>query len=108
MGINGFGCINHFFVGSFRLSVTDVIANRAGENKGILQNNAQLATQRMQGYIADILSVNIDCSSLWIIEAAEQVDNRALAGSGRPYKSDRISFGDFEIDIKENLLSWCV
>lgn len=79
MGVDGFRHRFDFFVGRIQSSKPDIVANRAGENKRILKDDADLAAQRFQLHVADIHAVDRDFPAGNVVEPAEQVDDRAFA-----------------------------
>ena len=73
----------HFFIRRVTFSVTDIVGNRTGENEAVLQHNAHLAAQRMQGYVHHAVSVNHHFALFNIIKAADQIDNGCFSRAGR-------------------------
>ena len=72
-------------------AVEQVLADRAVEQPGVLQNHAEMLAQVVTGDVARIHAVDGDRTALDLIEAHEQVDQRGLAGAGRADDGDRLA-----------------
>ncbi len=83
-------------------SQADVAADRAGEQKWILQNHAEAAAEIGEVHVFDIDAVDPHCAFLHIIEAQEQGDDRGLARAGVADDGDGLPGFDGEGDIAEN------
>ena len=99
MRMNGFGCPDDFLVGSIQLPVSDIISDRTGEQEVILCHDAHLTSQTLNGNILYIVTVNGDGSLLYVIKAADQIDDRCFSGACRPYKCNCFSRFDIKADI---------
>lgn len=75
VGIDRLRSLLHFFIGCVQSAKSNIVSNRSGEDKGILQDNAYLTTQTLNRNILYIMAVNRQSSSGNIIEAADRVDN---------------------------------
>ena len=72
-------------------AVEQVLADRAVEQPGVLQNHAEVLTQIVAGDVARIHAVDGNRPALDLVEAHEQVDQRGLAGAGRADDGDRLA-----------------
>ena len=57
----------------------DIVADRAGEEIGLLQHDADLPAHGLDGHIADIVAVDQHATAGHIVEARDEVDDAALA-----------------------------
>ena len=80
--LRGAGGGFHLGVGGVRPAVGDVLADGAAEQGGLLQDDADLPAQRLQRHVADVDAVDGDAAGGGVVEARDQVDDRALARSG--------------------------
>ena len=81
--LRGAGGGLHLGVGGVRPAVGDVLADGAAEQGGLLQHDADLPAQRLQRGVADVGAVDGDAAGGDVVEARDQVDDRALARPGR-------------------------
>ena len=75
---------SYLFVGRLPVAIGDVVAQRPGEQPGLLGHNADLPAQHIQIYIANIDAVNQYAAYRRIIEPRDQVDKRAFSRSASP------------------------
>src|SRR5262249_59229092 len=62
----------------------DVVGDGSGENSGVLRYQRGLPTQRGRIGVAQRYAVEGDRAGAWIVEAQDQVKDRALSGPPRP------------------------
>ena len=67
------------FVGCLRAAITDIFTDGTAEQPGILQNHAKDRTQIAALEVADVITIDLDGTALYIIEAHEQLDDGGLA-----------------------------
>ena len=60
MGMHGLCGGNDFFLRGIELSIRNVVANRAGEEKVVLCHHAHLGTQAVDGDIRQAVAVDAD------------------------------------------------
>jgi len=82
---------DHPFVGGVRTAVDDVVAHRAVQQRRVLRNHADLRPETRLRDSGDVLAVDQDPPALDVVEAQQQVDNRALAGAGAPDEADLLA-----------------
>ena len=85
-------CLNHFFLCRIQFSITDIVTDRTMEQPGILQNHSEHFTEFTSIEVPDIMSVNLDRTSIHIIETHEQFDHCCLSGSCRTNNCDLLAF----------------
>ena len=64
-------------------SVGDVLADRAGEEPGVLQDHPEHAAQRAALQVPDVDAIHANGAAVDIVEPHQQVDEGRLAGAGR-------------------------
>lgn len=99
MGMHGLCGGNDFFLRGIELSIRNVVANRAGEEKVVLGHNAHLGTQAVDGDIRQAVAVDADRSRSNIVETADQIDNGRLSSAGRADECDRLTGSRCKADI---------
>ena len=72
--------------------------------EGLLRHHAELATQRVQSDVAEIVSVQQHASGGGVVEARDQLGRRRLARAGLAYERDRLTGGDAEVIVAQNRL----
>ena len=87
--VGGLGGGDDLLVGRARLAVGDVVADRAGEQPGVLQHHAERAAHLVAGEVAVVDAVEEDAPGVDLVEAHEQVDDGGLARAGRARRSRR-------------------
>ena len=78
-------------LGRVRSAVGDVVADGALEEPGVLQHHPDLAAQRGPRHRGDVVAVDRDPAGVELVEPHHQVDQRGLAGAGRPDDRDRLA-----------------
>ena len=92
MYMSRFGCLDDFLIRSVKSAVPDILHNRAVEQPGILKHHAEHLTQFTAVEILYIVSVDLNGSAVYIVEAHQQLDHGRLSGSGRTDDSDLLTF----------------
>src|SRR6185437_14504731 len=69
----------HLGVGRFGPAVTDVVADRPVQERGVLRDHRDLRAQRLLGDAGDIVTVDQDAAVLDLVEAQQQVYERRFA-----------------------------
>ena len=80
----------------------DVAADRAAEEKRILQHDAEAAAQVAEVHFFHVDAVDADCALLHVVEAQQQRNERGLAGAGVADYGDGFSGLDGEGDVAED------
>ena len=91
LGVRGACYPAQRFVAGVGPAVQDVVAHAAREQHGVLGDDADLAAQRPQGHVAQIVAVDRDAPGVGIEEARDELNQRRLARrrSARPARSSR-------------------
>ncbi len=69
----------------------DVVADRATEQIGLLQHDADLRAQAVDRQVAEVVAVDQDRALAGVVEARDQVDDRALAAAGGAQQRDSLA-----------------
>src|SRR6516164_9371215 len=83
-------------------SKRNVFTDSAAEEQRVLQNQADLLTQRKQGVVPDFLAVDANHSVGWIIKARNQAYQGALARSRGPDDSNLLARNNRKVNVIEN------
>src|SRR5262249_43427479 len=83
----------------------DIVPNGSAEEQRVLQDEAYIFSQGLEGVIANIFAVNEYLPSRRVIEPRHQSDERALAGTRRSDNRDDFAGIDDKIDMGKNALS---
>ncbi len=85
-----------------RMVQGDILIDRAGKQKDILQDQTHQLPQLTQFVIVDVISIDRDFATVDLVESGQQVDDGRFAGSGRTYECDFLPGLDFEADIPQD------
>ena len=77
-------------LGGVRPAVGDVVPDGAAEEPGVLEHHADPAAQVVAAHRGDVHPVEGDPPGVQLVEAHDQVDQRGLAGAGRPDDGHRV------------------
>src|SRR6202022_3511236 len=88
-----------------RLTIRDILRHGAGEQDGLLGDQANLLAERCNLDPAKIVPVDFHRPLRWIVEARDQVDQAALACPARSDNRDVLPGSDIEVDVAERPLS---
>ena len=91
VGIGQPGRRPDLLVRGVQLAVADVVGDGAGEQVGILQNNAQGPAQGVLPDIPDVDAVIGDGAGLNVIKPVDQVGNGGLSRAGGAHKGDLLA-----------------
>src|SRR5947209_7721795 len=80
----------------------DVFADGAAEQQLVLQNKADLLTQRLERITADAFAIDTDLAFARIIEARDQAHQGALARTGCSDDGNLFSRFDREVDMRQH------
>ncbi len=86
-----------------RVAVADVFRDAGREEDRLLEDQADLVTQRGQLELADVTAIDEHAPRDRIVETRDESDQRALAGSRRPDDPDALARFDPQIDVAEHL-----
>ena len=91
-------------VACLRARVGDVVAQRGGEQEGVVGHDGNLASQRGRVDLAHIGAVDEDGALVHVIEARDQHHERGLARAGRTDDRDRGPGLHLEVDTAQHRL----
>ena len=78
-------------LGGAGIAVGDVLPDGAAEEPGVLEDHADLRPQLGTGHLGGVDTVEQDPPAVQGIEAHDEVDQRGLAGAGRPDDGHRLA-----------------
>src|SRR6202022_3152965 len=78
-----------------------VVADGGMEEEGVLEDHADLAAQRLERQVANIVAVKPDGAELRIVETRQQVGDRGLARPGRADERGKLARLDLEGNVRE-------
>ena len=84
VGVGVAGRLDDLFIGGLQPAVADVLGNRAREQQGLLQDQADLIAERTQGEFAGVNVVQKDPPALGIVKTGNKADERGLARAVGP------------------------
>ena len=84
------------------LAVTDILRNGSAEQKGLLQDNADLGPQILQPKFPDIHPVDLDGSSIDVVKPANQVHRGGLSHTRLAHKPDHLARFDVQFDVEQH------
>ncbi len=88
-------------IGRVGPAVADVLARRGAEQHGVLRHEADRAAHALGIRARDVDAVDEHAAFGRIVEAQQQLERRALAGTGRADERDRLAGLDREREIVE-------
>ena len=103
MGISQASRPHNLLTGRFGICECNVFTHRAAEQQWILRNNADLATQGIQLDLGDVIAIDQDSTLTRLIQARQQLHQRALATAALADDADEGPRLDLEVDILEHL-----
>ena len=80
-----------------------LFGDRAGEQQGLLEDDAELAPHVGELQVAHVVAVDPDAALLGVVEARQQADERRLARARRPDDRHGASGGDPERDVLQHV-----
>ncbi|KAF1061315.1 MAG: hypothetical protein GAK39_05778 [Variovorax sp.] len=85
-----------------RLAVGDVLRDGAEEQEGLLQHQPDVAPVVGHGEAADVGAVDLDRALGGVVEAADQVDQRALARAAVAHQADHLAGLDAQVEVVDD------
>ena len=92
------GCF-YFFSSCIGFPVRDILGNGAVKEPRILQDHAKLAPKIAASQIARVYPVKRDASTVYLVEAHQQVDEGSLAGTRCANDGYLLSRMSYEVNI---------
>ena len=99
MGTYRLGSGDDLLISGFPVAVADIVHNGSGEDEAVLHHDAHLGTQGMDGVLGNVVAINENLPGIYIIEAADQVDNGRFAGSCGAYDGVGFTLLYLEINV---------
>jgi hypothetical protein len=87
-----------------RLAVGDVVAHRVVEEDGLLRHLGNLAAQRAERQVAQVVAVDENAARSHVEEARNQVDQRGLARAAGAHQRQHFAGAHLQIDVVQNLV----
>ena len=81
----------------------DVVRDRAGEEKALLRDDPELATEGLLRDVAHVVVVDRDRAATRVVETSEELRDRGLARSGVADECDGRPGGDVEVEVVEHV-----
>src|SRR5262245_22548702 len=92
------GGVLDLLVGRAFLAEPDVLADRHVEQHVLLEHHCHAPAQRFTSHLADIDAVDADAALVGLVEAQDQIEQRALPGAARA--DDRNALADIELEAE--------
>ena len=99
MGVYRFRSGDDFIIRGIQLPIADIILDCSRKQEIVLGHDTHLMPQAFNGYLTDIMAVNIDMALLDIIETADQINNGGFTRTCRAYQSNGFSRTDMEAHL---------
>src|SRR5215469_9204165 len=80
----------------------NVFTNRAAEEQGVLQNQADLFTQRKQRVVPDVFAIDANRSVDGVVKARNEAYQGTLAGSRSPHDSNPLARNQRKVNVAEH------
>src|SRR3954452_7231426 len=74
-----------------------VLADGCVVEERLLEDGADLASQRFLSELAQVLAVHAHGACVGVVEAHDQVQDRALSGAAGPHEGDRLARRDRQV-----------
>jgi hypothetical protein len=87
-------------VGRLQAPVADVVEDARAEQQRLLQDDAELLAHRRDGEVAQVVPVERDAPVLGVVEARQQVEQRALARAGGADDRHAVARLDGEVTLR--------
>ena len=81
------------------LAVSDVVADRTGEEPAVLEHHAERAPDSVARQLARIGPIEADGTTVDVVEAHEEIDDRGLPCAGRPDDRDSLARSHVEREV---------
>ena len=103
MGIDSLRRGDHLFLRCIHFTIQDVVTDSPMENKIILSHDAHLFAQTLDADLCQIVAIDQNFTLFNIIEAADQVYDGRLSGTGRSHQRNGLPRLNGEIHVLQNL-----
>ena len=100
-GAGGFEGGPEFFIGGVAFGEDEIFADAVIEEEGFLGDVAEGAAEGGFGDRVEFVAVDADGAFFVFVEAAEEIDDRGLAGAGGSDEGDGFSGGGLDVDFVE-------
>ena len=102
VGVGQTGGGDALLIGGLQTAIADVLHDRAGEQVGILQHDAQRAAEVGFPDFMDVDAVVPDLAVLDVVEAVDKVGDGGLAGAGGADEGDLLARTAIEVDVVQD------
>src|SRR5207253_8377268 len=99
--VRGLGRLIELRLGSRRLGIEEVVADRVVPEEGVLEDDADVLADRLERRLAQVAPVDPNRASARIVEARDQVAGGRLPGTARPDQRDQLTGLDRERHLLE-------
>ena len=82
----------------------DIFADGIGEEGGLLEDDADLGAEGVEGGAADVAAIDADETGGGVVKAGQEADDGGLAGAGGAEQGDDLTGLDGEVDIGEDFM----
>ena len=82
--------------------VGDIVANRAGEEDGVLQDKTDLRAHAVELVVGDIHAIDQHPAGGRVVEARDEAEHGGFAAAGRAADADALAGLDREIDVAQH------
>ena len=100
--VDFFGGVFYFLVGDPVGAEADVLGDGAGEEEGVLEDDAEAAAEGGEVLVADVDAVDEDLAGLDVVEAHHEGGDGGFAGAGVAYDGGGFVGVDGEGDVAED------
>ena len=102
VGVGGHGRGHHLIVAGVQPAVADVLRHGPAKEGRFLRHQADLATQAVDGHVADIHAIDADGPRGHVPQARDEPGERRLAGPGRSNQGKRLPRRDLQRDVTQD------
>ena len=103
VGLRTLRRLDDFIFRGFRTAVGDILPHRRREEESVLQDHADIATQRFLGHILQVAVIDQDIPARRIVKPGNQTEERALTGSGPADNGHALTMHHAQIHVVKNL-----
>jgi len=106
--MNSSARLEDLLVGGIGPPIGDVFADRAVEEHGLLQHEADLAAQRGEPEATDIATVDQHAAAGRVVETRDEAYHGRLAAAGRADNAHHLPLSDREVHVAQYLWLFAV
>ncbi len=102
--LGGCGSADDLVIGGAGGAEGDIFADGIGEEGGLLEDDADLGAEGVEGGAADVEAIDADETGGGVVKAGQEADDGGLAGAGGAEQGDDLAGLDGEVDIGEDFM----